>query len=202
MRAKDIMATPVVTVHPEVSIKEAATLLLEHQISALPVIDEADELIGIVSEADLLPLETGPDPRSQILPILHRATPVPRTVREVMTRQVMTLPEDADASQAARLMLEEGVKRVPIVSGNRVVGILARRDLLRMLARTDAEIRAEVQELLDDEILMLGWFNVIVSDGVVTLTGSPRDRTSCRLAELLTRSVPGVLEVEFVEVSP
>ena len=82
-----------------------------------------------------------------------------------------------------------------------MVGIVARRDLLKMLARSDGDIRREVEELLDDEILMLGRFSVGVSDGVVTLTGAP-DAASRRLSELLVRSVPGVLEVDFVEVRP
>jgi osmotically-inducible protein OsmY len=81
------------------------------------------------------------------------------------------------------------------------VGIVSRRDILKMLARSDVDIRREVEELFDDEILMLGRYTVEVEGGVVTLIGSP-DATSRRLSELLVRSVPGVLEVEFVEVSP
>ena len=201
MRAKDLMTTPVVTVRPDTSIKEAAALLVDHAVSALPVVTEDEDLVGIVSEADLIPLETTPDPRSQIRRPLHRKEPTPRTVEEVMTRGVAALPEDADASQVARLMLERRVKSIPIVAGSRVVGIVARRDILKMLARSDGDIRRDVEELLDDEVLMLGRFSVDVSDGVITLIGAPDD-TSRRLSELLTRSVPGVLDVEFVEVRP
>lgn len=199
MRAKDIMTTPVVTVHPETTVKEAAALLVDHGISALPVVDEAGELVGIVSEADLIPLEATPDPRRQMLPTHHRPRPVPHAVGEVMTTSVIALPEDADASQAARLMLDRHVKSIPIVSGDHVTGIVARRDVLRMLARSDIDIRHEVEALLDDQILMLPRYEVDVSDGVVTLLGAT-NVASFRLAELLARSVPGVLEVEFAEV--
>jgi CBS domain-containing protein len=201
MRAKDIMTTPVVTVSPGTSVKEVAALLLQNAISAVPVVDEHEELVGIVSEADLVPLETTPDPRSRILRIPRRAEPVPTTAAEVMTRAVVTLPEEVDASEVARLMLDKHVKRIPIVSGKRVVGIVARRDLLRVLARSDDEIRAEVEENLDDEILMLPRLDVDVTGGVVTLRGSA-DMTGWRFAELLARSVPGVIDVNVVEVNP
>jgi CBS domain-containing protein len=201
MRAKDIMTTPVITVAPTTPLKDVANTLIHRQINAVPVVNEANELIGMVSEADLVELETTPDPRSQVLPLRHRNKPFPRTAGEVMTTKVVALPEEADTSQIARLMLEKRIRQIPIVSGTHVTGIVARRDLLKVLARSDTEIRYEVLDLLEDEILMLGRFGAEVSGGVVTLRGST-DRPGRRLAELLTRSVPGVLEVEFVEVNP
>lgn len=200
MRAKDIMTTPVITVTPDTPLKEVAALLVDRGISGVPVVNDAEELVGIVSEADLVPLETTPDPRSRIIPRRWRWFRVPQTAEEVMTREVVALPEDADVSDVAGLMLEKRVKRIPILAGDRVVGIVSRRDVLKVLARTDAEILREVTELLDDEILMLGRFEPGVSGGVVTLTG-PRDPASRRLAELLTRSVAGVIEVRFAEGS-
>jgi CBS-domain-containing membrane protein len=201
MRAKDVMSTPVITVRPDTEIKSVAALLIQHEIGAVPVVDEEDRLVGIVSEADLVELETAPDPRSRFLPVRGGGKSVPHTANEVMTTNVVALPQDADISQVARLMLERRIRQIPIVAGTRLVGIVARRDLLRVLARKDVEIGAEVEELLDDEMLMLGKFGVAVSSGVVTLRGSA-DRPARRLAELLTRSIPGVLGVEFVEVNP
>jgi CBS domain-containing protein len=201
MKAKDIMTTPVITVARDTPLKEVANTLIRREINAVPVVNEANELIGIVSEADLVALETTPDPRSQVLPLRHRSKPFPHTAAEIMTTKVVALPEEADTSQIARLMLEKRIRQIPIVSGTQVTGIVARRDLLKVLARSDTEIRCELEELLDDEILMLGRFGVDVSGGVVTLRGST-DRSGRRLAELLTRSVPGVLDVEFVEVNP
>lgn len=201
MRARDIMTTQVVTVRPTTAVKAAAALLVERGISAVPVVDDDDALLGIVSEADLMRLETGLDPRAHAIPLAHHERYVPTTVEEIMTREVVAASEDADAAELARLMLERRVKRIPIVSGNRVVGIVSRRDLLRVLARSDEAIRGEVEELLDDEILMIGHFAVEVSNGVVTLAG-PRDTSSRRLAELLTRSVPGALGVRFADEGP
>ena len=196
MRAKDIMTTPVSTVRPETPIKEAAALLVDRGISALPVVNDAEELVGIVSERDLISLEARAQVHGRIRQALHRTKPTPRTVEEVMTRRVVTLTENADATQVARVMLDKGVKRIPIVSGDHVVGIVARRDVLKILARSDDDIRGDVEALLDDELLMLGHSSVEVSGGVVTLT-APLDNR--RLVTLLARSVPGVLEVEFAE---
>lgn len=196
MRVKDLMTTPVVTLRPDTPIKEAAALLVRHGISGAPVVDDHEQLIGIVSESDLMALETSPDPRSRILPQRWRRIRVPRRVEQVMTREVVSLPEGADVSDAARLMLERRVKRIPVVEAGRVVGIVSRRDVLRLLARSDAEIRAEIGELLDDEILMLGRFEAEVEGGLVTLSGPPDPRAR-RLAELLARSVGGVVEVRF-----
>lgn len=196
MRVKDLMTTPVVTLRPDIPIKEAAALLVRHGISGAPVVDDHEQLIGIVSESDLMALETSPDPRSRILPQRWRRIRVPRRVEQVMTREVVCLPQGADVADAARLMLERRVKRIPVVEAGRVVGIVSRRDVLRLLARSDAEIRAEIGELLDDEILMLGRFEAEVEGGLVTLSG-PSDPRARRLAELLARSVGGVVEVRF-----
>lgn len=196
MRASDLMTSPPITVRPDVPIKIAASMLLEHAISAMPVVDDDGEMVGIVSEADLVPLEARADPRRHLLPTPQRPTHVPARVDEVMTRDVVALPEDTDVGEVAKLMLEKHVKRIPIVRGSRVVGIISRRDLLKVLARDDDDIRQELDELLSDEILSLGRYTAEVRGGVAVLRG-PTDRTSRRLAELLARSVPGVLGIEF-----
>ncbi|MBI4259101.1 MAG: CBS domain-containing protein [Actinobacteria bacterium] len=198
MRARDVMTTPVVTVRPSTHLKEVAALLLDRGISAVPVVDEDGELVGIVSEGDLVRLETVPAPQSHAIPMRRHVVDAPRLVEEVMTREVVTLPPEADVADVARLMLARRVKRIPIVEGRRVVGIVSRRDILKVLARPDAGIRQEVEALLDDEIVVLGRWTVGVADGIVTLTGEG-DRRDRRLAELLARSVPGVVAVRFGE---
>jgi osmotically-inducible protein OsmY len=87
-----------------------------------------------------------------------------------------------------------------VVLGNEVIGIVARRDVLKGLARSDLEIEVELGDLLDEEIQMMGRYRAQVSDGVVTLLG-PVDRASQRLAELLARSIPGVIDVRFERAS-
>jgi CBS domain-containing protein len=200
MRAKDIMTSPVITVTPDTSIKEAAAILIRNRISTLPVVNDQQELVGIVSEADLMALETEPDPRRHVIPQLYTTKSAPRVVGEVMTRDVIAVPEDANVAMVARLMLEHRLKSVPVVIGNEVIGIVARRDVLKVLARSDMEIHVELEDLLDEEIQMMGRYRARVSDGVVTLIG-PVDRASQRLAELLARSVPGVIGVRFERAS-
>jgi CBS domain-containing protein len=119
-------------------------------------------------------------------------------VAEVMTTEVVALPEDADAAEAGRLMLARRVKSIPIVQGRRVVGIVARRDLLKVLARGDREIARDLEALFGEELGTPSPFRVTVHDGVVELSG-PSDPTDRRLATLLARGVPGVVEIRFTE---
>ncbi len=190
------MSTPVVSVSPEATIKEAARLLVERRISALPVVDSAGELVGIVSEADLLPMETRPDPRTQATPIPPTAGSAPRHVAEVMTRKVVTVPTDGEVSQAARLMIEADVKRLPVVEGSRVVGIVSRRDLVKVIARQDEDVQEELSRRLADLGLGLGRGAVKVADGVARIRLSDQGPAQ-RLAESVALTVPGVMEVRF-----
>jgi CBS domain-containing protein len=201
MRSSEIMTTPVVTVRPNLALKEVAAVLVEHRINGVPVVDASGNLVGIVTEGDLLRLEAEPDPRRHEIRMSGRARALPSVVSDVMTRDVRVAIEDTDVAEIARLMLEHHVKTVPIVSGDRVVGIVARRDLLQVIARSDEDIEADVRDLLDDEMLMLGRYEARVQGGVVILSGAA-GQASRRLAELLTRSVPGVIAVRFGERQP
>jgi CBS-domain-containing membrane protein len=196
VKVSEIMSRPVVTASPEMGIKSAARLLVERGISALPVIDSKGELVGIVSEADLLAMETRPDPRTQATPLAPTAGRAPKTVAEVMTRNVRTVTTNTEASQAARMMLEASVKRVPVLQGHRVVGVLSRRDLVRVIARRDEEIESEIVRRLDELGLAARGRRVNVAAGVATIElddgGSER-----RAAESVALTVPGVLEVRF-----
>ena len=193
MRASEVMTGPVITVPPDMELKQAAWLLVEHAIGALPVVEDGN-LVGIVSEADLVALEVAPDPRAHLAPVANPPVDPGRLVSDVMTREVISLPADADAAQAARLLLERRKAQVPIVAGRRVVGILARRDLLRVPTREDADIEGEVGRLLAEELGEPVPLRVSVHNGVVELTGDA-DASARRLAALLARSVPGVVDV-------
>jgi len=197
MLVRDVMSSPVVTATPGTLLKEVANLLVEHEISAVPVV-EHDELVGIVSEADLVPLELAPDPRAHLAPVPEPPAQLPRVVAEVMTREVVALPERADAAEAGRLMLERGIKSIPVVRERRVVGIVARRDLLKALARSYEDIAGDLRALLEEELGPPSPYRVAVRDGVVELTGPP-DPTARRLATLLVRGVPGVVDLHFAE---
>jgi CBS domain-containing protein len=188
------MTSPAITVTPETHCKDAAALLVRHRISALPVLDASGRLVGLVSEADLLPLETTPDPRSQERPLSPRTMPLPRTVEDVMTPEVYTVDEDTDLGIVAQRMIEANVKRFPVVHGDRVVGVVSRHDLVKVIARSDAEVEGGVKTALIEEGVRLTSLEVRVRDGVVELIGNG-DRQTMRLAEILARSVPGVLDV-------
>jgi CBS-domain-containing membrane protein len=98
MKVAEIMSRAVVTVPPDAGIKHAARVLVERELSALPVVDEKGRLVGIVSEADLLPIENRPDPRSQATPLLPTAGSAPKTVAEVMTREVVVVTAGPEVS--------------------------------------------------------------------------------------------------------
>ena len=197
MRVREVMSSPVVTVPPGMPLKEVAALLVTHGISAVPVVDDG-ELVGILSEADLVPLELTPDPRAHLAPPADPPVDLPRVAAEAMTREVVALPEGADVADAGQLMLERRIKSIPVVRGRRVVGIVARRDLLEVLARTDEAIARDLESLLAAELGAPSPYGVTVRDGVVDLTGPP-DPVGRRLATLLARGVPGVLEVRVDE---
>jgi CBS domain-containing protein len=135
-------------VTPDTGIKAAAKLLVEHGISALPVVDSTGRLVGIVSEADLIPVEVRPDPRSQATPLAPTAGSTPRSLADIMTRDVVVVTAHSEVAQAARAMLNSGVKRVPVMRGRRVVGIVSRRDLVKVIARTDDRIEREINSRL------------------------------------------------------
>jgi CBS domain-containing protein len=197
VKVTEIMAYPVITVTPETDIKAAAQLLVKHSISALPVVDARGKLVGIVSEADLLPMETRVDPRMQATPLAPTAGTAPRTVAQIMTRKVLVVNASSEVSQAARIMLEANIKRVPVMRGRRLAGILSRRDLVRVIARRDDYIESEIVRLLGEIGLGIGHDAVRVVDGVAVIriddNGAGR-----RLAESVALTVPGVLEVRFV----
>jgi CBS domain-containing protein len=197
MKARDAMTSPAITVTPQTRCKDAAALLVEHRISALPVVDEAGGLVGIVSEADLLPLETSPDPRSQERPLPPRSMPLARLVADVMTPEVYTVDENTDLGVVAQGMLEAGVKRFPVMRGREIAGVISRHDLVRVLATSDPAIEASVKQVLTDEGTRLSGVRVEVQDGIAVLTGDG-DAQTLRLAEILARSVPGVLDARIV----
>ncbi len=165
-------------------------------ISALPVLDSSGRLVGLVSEADLLPLEATPDPRSQATPLPRRLEPLARRVDEVMTPEVYTVDEDTDLGVVAQRMLEANVKRFPVLRSDRLVGVVSRHDLVKVIARTDEEVEAGVKTALNEEGMRLTALGVRVRDGVVELAGDG-DRQTLRLAEILARSVPGVFDVRL-----
>jgi CBS domain-containing protein len=195
MLAREVMTTPVVTVRPEDPVAVAAGILLDNDITAAPVVDDAGRLVGIVSELDLVRREIEADPRAHLRRIDLAEPPPPRVVADVMTRAVLALPATADVGDVVALMVDERVKSVPIVDGQRVVGIVSRRDVLRMLVRDDEAIRVEVERRVA-EVAGEHARLVAVSEGIVTL-GATDDEASDTVAVLAARTVPGVIRVHL-----
>jgi CBS domain-containing protein len=195
MQARQIMSTPVVTVRPETTARDAATLLLEHRITAAPVVDADGELIGMVSEGDLVVDRFGHDPRSRLRPV-EDEPPGPQTVGEVMSTPVVALGPSADAADLAKTMLDADVRSVPIVEGATVVGIVSRRDLLRTLVRDDDAIRADVLDRLAGYGDASDRWDVQVTDGTVVLVGGTQGDDG-RAAIAIARTVPGVASVHI-----
>jgi CBS domain-containing protein len=193
MRTCDVMSSPVVSVAPDTPFKDVASLLVERQINAVPVVDAGGRLVGIVSEADLLSLETGPGQGP--------APARPRTAGEVMRQSVYTLTGDTDATAAARMMLRHRLKSVPVVAGDRVVGMVTRRDLLRLIARSDHDIQADLERRLKEEVQALQRLAVSVAGGVVTIDADA-GALARQLLEGLARTVPGVVEVRPTQPGP
>jgi CBS domain-containing protein len=197
-------AAQVVTVSPGTVYKEIVRLLTEHAVSALPVLGEAKRVLGIVSEADLLAKESraqAPDPlRPPLTPkesiTRHKAQAA--TAVELMTAPAVTIGADEDVSAAARKLEAHRIKRMPVVDGNgRLVGIVSRRDLLRVFLRSDDELEEEVRSLLVDAFWIdpEGW-TAQVYDGRVLLSGRMDRRSTVRIAESAVRRIDGVVAVE------
>jgi CBS domain-containing protein len=182
-RVSDVMTTSVVTVDRITPYKEIARLLTEHRVSGLPVLKMGREVIGVVTEADLLAAEEEVHRR---LHAAARRSWWPRrqqhlalTAGELMTAPAITIGPHATVPAAARLMTTHHVRRLPVVDEKgRLAGIVSRRDLLSAFLRPDEDIAAEVRRLLHEVLLAeQGEAEVAVRNGVVTLTGTLDPKT-------------------------
>lgn len=197
-------AEKVVTVRPGTPYKVIARILTEREISALPVLGEGGCVLGIVSEADLLSKESRSQQPAPTHPPLTPAQARARhkaeaaTALELMTTPVVTITPDEDVSEAARRMEAHRVKRLPVLGADRsLVGIVSRRDILRIFLRTDEELLDDVHALLVDDFWIApeGW-DVQVTNGTVQLTGRMENRSTVRVAENAVRRIDGVVAVE------
>jgi len=216
MRAKDIMTIRCITVSPSTTVSEVARTLLKHHISAVPVVDDAGGVVGIVSEGDLIRrVEAGTDtkPRSWWL----RAVVSPETLageyvkshakkaRDVMTSPAVTVTEDTAVADIATLLESRQIKRVPVVRGGKPVGIVSRANLLQALAAgdgvalpaaSDDEIRHRLTAALAKQPwASVGSTNVTVAKGVVTLWGIVESAAEKQATRVAAEAIPGVVQV-------
>jgi CBS domain-containing protein len=193
----EVMTTDVVTVDGSTPYKEIAKTLTAHAISAAPVVDGDGRLIGVVSEADLLRELQSRRPESRSNQRARtRATAA--TANDLMSSPPIVVSPTASVAAAARLMDAEGVKRLPVVdAGGSLIGVLSRRDLLRIYLRDDWEIR---EEIVTTVLISALWtdpstITVAVDRGVVTLGGTAEDHIMGPLLVRMVGSVAGVVDV-------
>jgi CBS domain-containing protein len=199
---KDVMTTHVVAVRQNASYKEMAVKLREHRVSAFPVLDDEDKVIGIVSEADLLTKEAfdGEVPGFFNGMLRHReqAKAAGVTAADVMSKPAITVGPDDTVAHAARVMYGRRVRRLPVVSADgHLVGIVSRADLLSVYSRPDQAIWTEITEnvILDSFLTDPARFTVTVKDGIVTIEGKPENTTVGHEIIDATRHIEGVVAV-------
>ncbi|MFF4603145.1 CBS domain-containing protein [Streptomyces sp. NPDC001339] len=199
----DVMTQTVAAVDREARFREIVETMERWKVSALPVLAGEGRVVGVVSEADLLPKEefreSDPDRLDQLrrLDDVRRAEAV--TAGELMTSPAHTVRADATLSQAARIMARKSVKRLPVVDAHGLLrGIVSRADLLKVFLRSDEDLAQEVRRNLGELFAAPAKdLNVSVADGVVTLSGRIRDSSLVPVLARLVRSVEGVVDVEF-----
>jgi CBS domain-containing protein len=217
MQAKDIMTVNVISVSEDSPIHEVVGLLLKYRISAVPVVDDERKVVGIVSEGDLLRPEGASragTKRPWWLEAVFAGQTVAyekahgRTAGAVMTRNVFTVDDDTPLNEIAELLEHHHIKRVPVLSGGRLAGIVSRANLLHGLANTivdhhepgaakDRQLREElVKILLDKHELDAVLVNVTVSDGNVRLWGVVENADQAAATESVAKTLPGVKSVE------
>lgn len=193
MLVREVMSSPVVTVRSDASLKAAISLLERHDVSAMPVVDTDGQIVGVVSEADVIRELVAPDQRTRETLNPIAAAPFARYVSEVMSTHPLTVAPETDLAVATELMTSSAIKSLPVVDRGRVVGVVSRRDVIRVLAKPDDLIEGEI-----DDLFRQGghdWL-VDVTDGVVAVEG-PTGASEQRLAEALARTVPGVVALRF-----
>jgi len=186
-------AEQVISVRPETLFKEIAGLLERHRISAVPVLDDDLRVIGIVSEADLLARE---DVLEELKARAVGEKAVADTAAELMTSPAVTISAGDDVVLATRIMQARKVKRLPVTDPQgRLVGIVSRRDVLRVFLRSDGDLHADVAHLLELVGVTPGDLRIQVRAGVVHLSGELPYQRLAEVIGTLTRQIDGVVDV-------
>jgi len=215
MHAIHVMTRDVVAVTPHTTIEDAAKIMLRMHISGLPVIDDAGNLVGVVSESDFLrrsEIGTGRrhaawlkffmGPGRAAAEFVHERG---RKVEDVMTRKVITVQEETSLAEIVALMEKHDIKRLPVMRGKSTIGIVTRSNLLQAMASLaheipdptadDDHIRSRVVAAVDKHDWSPFGLNVIVRDGIVHLSGMITDERSRQAAVVAAQNVAGVIKV-------
>ncbi|MEU5591822.1 CBS domain-containing protein [Streptomyces sp. NPDC020298] len=197
----DVMTHTVAAVGRRAPFKEIVQMMQDWQVSALPVIEGEGRVVGVVSEADLLPTEELRDaPEDQPRLPADRAKVGAVTAEDLMSSPALTVRADATLAEAARIMARAGVKRLPVVDGIGLLeGVVSRADLLKVFLREDEDIADAIRREIVSYLFPppASAIQVEVHDGVATLTGRVRDTSLVPVAARLVRAVEGVVDVRF-----
>jgi CBS domain-containing protein len=215
MRAHQIMTRPVITVTPETTIVDAANIMLQRHVSGLPVVDATGKLVGVVSEGDFIrrsEIGTGRKrgrwlkfilgPGRSASDFVHEHG---RRIDEVMTKSPLTITEDTALVEIVDMMERNNIKRLPVVRGNAVVGIVSRANLLQAVASLarqvpdptadDDHIRDRIIDAMETNDWCPFGLSVIVNDGIVHLSGVITEERSRQAAIVAAETVDGVKTV-------
>lgn len=218
MLVQEVMTMPVITIQPTASIGEAATIMLDHGVSGLPVTQADGRLVGIISEGDFLrraELKTDRDKPSWWMEFFMVAGKAAedyvrthsRSVQDVMSPDVVTVSPSTPLVDAVGLMQKKHIKRLPVVEGDKLVGLLSRADLMRLIAKTFASKPLEtivddetIRRAVADELARQTWsgrglIHVAVRDGIVDLTGTVYDESTRAAAKVAAENIAGVKSV-------
>lgn len=207
--ARDIMTSPVITAWPETRVKDLVALMTVHRISGIPIVAADHELIGIVTEADLLykeilpkPVEPTPAAQRLHLPGISEATERARKAEglrafDLMTSPVISVTEGATVHEIAGLMVKNKINRLPVLRAGRVVGIVSRADVLKAFRRSDEELTEAIREgIMNDLWIDAARLGIEVREGVVYLEGRLDRRSEKELVEKWAQMADGVLGIE------
>jgi CBS domain-containing protein len=213
MRVLDVMNTTVISVKPEMTVRDAAKVLVDHGISGAPVLDASGCLVGMLSEGDLIhrtELETGERRRSWWLDHLSASRDAVDYVKshglavaDVMTQDVVSVDETAPLSEVANLMETRHIKRLPVLRDGQLVGIVSRANLVQALASapqeagpevtpSDREIRAMLMGELSGHPWAFAGRNIVVRDGVIHLWGVIWSTDAVQAMRVAAQGIPGV----------
>jgi CBS domain-containing protein len=202
-RVADVMTTNAVAVRANASFKEIAARLREYKVSAFPVLDNDGKVIGVVSEADLLPkeaLEAGYEGHRGLSGLRHRAEREKATgvtAADIMSRPPVTIGPHDLVSHAAHVMYDQRITCLPVVEGERLVGVITRADVLSVFGRTDDDMHWNITEkvIFQEFLTDPARFTVTVQDGVVTLEGRPETADMGHDIVDVVRHMDGVVAV-------
>lgn len=186
MRASDIMTRPVITVGPDDTVRDAAHLLVEHGFAGLPVVDDDERVIGVITEADVLAASS-------------TGSSIDGPVAELMSRPVEVVAPDADGNEVVRRMLDGRLRCMPVVQHGELIGVISRRDLLRPMIRSDDAIAIGFTSALISYAGYRRRWHVSVLAGAVTISGHFRDDAERQVVIAVARTVTGVVDVTLTE---